>query len=244
MNMSPPLLPQQVRHHCMRRRLKLLSVPAELDRVQHSDEYLAWTAAQAQLPKSQRARRKIAQALTKEFNQLSGTMSSVRARVAQLSATLAQLGDGPARVMFCIGLVQTAKNNAVEMMVGSPRFGFPVAMVLTSMFAEAAELPRLFHGTLKSLKEGSPLCVPQYTGAAAGGGALEGDAWKRANGYRCVRHRGPIGVCAPSVHAAFAFGHTTYVQGAREAARRTQRTEPRDRVRVYAGRRLQRRARR
>ena len=113
-------------------------------------------------------------------------MASVHARVQQLRATLAQLGDGPARTMFCIGLVQTAKNNAVQMSMDSPRFGFPVAMVLTSMFAEARELPRLFHGTLKSAKEGSPLCVPQYTNADAHGSALDGDAWKRANGYRCV----------------------------------------------------------
>ena len=123
------------------------------------------------------------QVLTKEFNQLAGTMESVELRIAHLAAFLDELPAGPLRSFFCTSLVETAINNAGEMMIQTPKFGFPVAMVLTSMFARAAELPALMRGMLKSAAYGCPLCVPQFTPLVDG---TASDAWKRANGYKCA----------------------------------------------------------
>jgi GLE1-like protein len=159
---------------------------AALEAVQKDSAYAAWREAQKELPKSKRATRKITQILTKEFNQLSGTMVAVNSRIANLGDFLDGLSDGPERKAFCLSLIETALNNAVEMMIETPKFGFPVAMVLTSMFARAPELSQLFRGMVKSTQYGCPLCVPQFTvqkiGSAA---ALSVEQWKQANGFKC-----------------------------------------------------------
>ena len=150
---------------------------------------MEWREAQRALPKSKRATRKISQVLTKEFNQLSGTMQAVNARIANLSAFLDSLAPGPERTAFCLSLIETAVNNAVEMMIETPKFGFPVAMVLTSMFSHAPELPQLFRGTVKSTVQGCPLCVPQWTAFKDSTRTLSADQWKAANGFKCdARH--------------------------------------------------------
>jgi hypothetical protein len=155
-----------------------------LEKAQNDAEYLAWREALKKLPKSKRANRKIAQALTTEFNVLSGTMTSVQECVAHLADLLSGIGSGPERREFSLALITTAVSNAVEMMVDTPRFGFPVAMVLTSMFAKMPELPGLFHGAVKSSQTGCPLCVPQFVPHEIGGKALDTAEWKRLNGYR------------------------------------------------------------
>jgi hypothetical protein len=167
-----------------------------LERAQNDAEYLAWREAVKQVPKSKRATRKIAQALTTEFNVLSGTMTSVQECVAHLTEFLAGIGSGPERREFSLALITTAVSNAVEMMVDTPRFGFPVAMVLTSMFAIMPELQGLFHGAVKSSQTGCPLCVPQFMSMEVGGRALETTEWKRLNGYRYGASSSPLRIGA------------------------------------------------
>jgi hypothetical protein len=153
---------------------------------QQDPDYSAWREAQKEVPKSKRATRKIIQILTKEFNQLSGTMESVHQRIAHLKEFLGNVTPGPERTAFCLSLIETALNNAVEMMIETPKFGFPVAMVLTGLFAQAPELPRLFRGMVKSADYGCPLCVPEFTPFKRPGVQLSVDDWKRANGFKCA----------------------------------------------------------
>ena len=126
------------------------------------------------------------QVLTKEFNQLSGTMLSVRTRIVNLTAFLESLAPGPERRSFLVALIETALNNAVEMMIETSKFGYPVAMVLTSMFGKAPELAELFRGMVKSAQYGCPLCVPQFTAFRGGAKQLTAEEWKAANGFKCA----------------------------------------------------------
>jgi hypothetical protein len=155
------------------------------EEVQNDSTYVAWREAQKQVPKSKRATRKIAQALTNEFNVLSGTMTSVKECVARLTDVLVRIGTGPELHEFSLALISTAVSNAVEMMVDTPRFGFPVAMVLTSMFAKMPDLQLLFHGAVKNPRTGCPLCVPQFMPHEIEDRTLDTAEWKRLNGYRC-----------------------------------------------------------
>ena len=156
---------------------------AGLEAYEADAEMLAWREAQMALPKSQRRTRKINHMVTKQFMQLSGTMDAVQERVQHLVHHYTTLPAGVERTFFCIRLVQTALGTAGEMMIESPKYGFPIAMVLTSLFAHVPELPKLMRGIVKSTEYGCPLCVPQFSAAGKANGS---DAFRRANGFKCA----------------------------------------------------------
>lgn len=161
---------------------------AALEALTGDPAYVAWAAAQRELPPRKRESREISRAMNAVINGLSSTLDDVADKSRRVLAELAAR-PGPARTEVLLKFAVKAIYQSSEMVSKSPQYAWPLAATVCEVARGAPEMDTVMLALMQSATEGCPLCVPMYVSYKVHGKALDADEWRQQNGYRCADPR-------------------------------------------------------
>lgn len=141
-------------------------------------------------PAAAAEKRRLAKFITLQVTQVAGTRSQVGAKAGALTAALAGLGPGPARLHALHTLAARLTAQCEAQVALHPASAFPLADVAAAVARACPDFDPLLRGRLAAA---CPLTIPAYTPAAPERLDPGGDAFFAANGYVRVEARGAAG---------------------------------------------------